>query len=60
MALISGGLDSALVAKIIRQRGIDVIGLAFITPFTQNFRDSPLLGEESLLVGGESMVCLIR
>lgn len=33
IALISGGLDSALAAKIIRLQGIDVIGIAFITPF---------------------------
>ncbi len=34
VALMSGGLDSALAAKIIRLQGIDVVGLAFITSFT--------------------------
>jgi tRNA U34 2-thiouridine synthase MnmA/TrmU len=33
VVLISGGLDSALAAKVVRLQGIDVIGLAFITPF---------------------------
>ena len=40
--MISGGLDSALAAKAIRLQGIDVIGLIFVTPFTQKFRDSSL------------------
>lgn len=34
IALISGGLDSALAAKIIKLQGIGVAGLAFVTPFT--------------------------
>ncbi|MFH1578444.1 MAG: tRNA 4-thiouridine(8) synthase ThiI [Candidatus Omnitrophota bacterium] len=34
IALISGGLDSALAAKIIKLQGIDVFGVAFITSFT--------------------------
>jgi tRNA U34 2-thiouridine synthase MnmA/TrmU len=33
MGLISGGLDSILAARIIRQQGIEVIGVAFTTPF---------------------------
>ena len=33
VGLISGGLDSVLAAKVIRLQGIDVLGLAFITPF---------------------------
>ncbi len=34
VALMSGGLDSTLAAKIIKLQGIDVIGLAFVTSFT--------------------------
>jgi tRNA-specific 2-thiouridylase len=33
IALISGGLDSALAAEVIKLGGIDVKGIAFITPF---------------------------
>ncbi len=33
IALISGGLDSVLAAKVVKLGGIDVIGIAFITPF---------------------------
>ena len=40
VGLISGGLDSALAVKVIRLQDIDVFGIAFITPFTQEFRDS--------------------
>lgn len=34
IALISGGLDSTLAAKVIKLQGIEIFGLAFITPFT--------------------------
>lgn len=34
IALVSGGLDSALAAKIIAKQGIDVIGLNFLIPFS--------------------------
>jgi tRNA U34 2-thiouridine synthase MnmA/TrmU len=34
IALISGGLDSILAAKIIKDLGIDVIGLNFLVPFS--------------------------
>jgi len=33
LALISGGLDSLLAAKVMRDTGIDVIGLYFVTSF---------------------------
>ncbi|MFH1678095.1 MAG: tRNA 4-thiouridine(8) synthase ThiI [Candidatus Omnitrophota bacterium] len=33
VVLISGGLDSALAAKVINLQGVEVFGLAFITPF---------------------------
>ncbi len=33
IALISGGLDSALAAKIISRQGINVTGVTFLTPF---------------------------
>ncbi|MCM8795693.1 MAG: 7-cyano-7-deazaguanine synthase [Candidatus Omnitrophica bacterium] len=33
VALISGGLDSALAAKLIKDEGIEIIGLNFKTPF---------------------------
>jgi tRNA-specific 2-thiouridylase len=36
IALISGGLDSVLAAKIISEQGIDVIGVSFLTPFNGN------------------------
>lgn len=34
IALISGGLDSVLAAKVILEQGIEVIGVTFITPFS--------------------------
>jgi len=33
IALISGGLDSILAAALMREQGIDVLGVAFTTPF---------------------------
>jgi tRNA-specific 2-thiouridylase len=33
VGLISGGLDSALAAKVIKLQSIDVIGVSFVTPF---------------------------
>ncbi len=34
LALISGGLDSVLAAKIILNQGVEVIGVTFMTPFS--------------------------
>ncbi len=36
IALISGGLDSVLAAKIISKQAIEVIGVSFLTPFCGN------------------------
>ena len=33
LALISGGLDSMLAAKLILDQGIEVIGISFESPF---------------------------
>lgn len=33
LALLSGGLDSILAARVIMEQGIDVVGLCFVTPF---------------------------
>ena len=33
LALISGGLDSLLAAKLIKEQGLEVIGLHFKIPF---------------------------
>jgi len=33
LALLSGGLDSALAVKVIQEQGIEVVGLSFISPF---------------------------
>ncbi|MBC7106165.1 MAG: tRNA 4-thiouridine(8) synthase ThiI, partial [Firmicutes bacterium] len=33
LALLSGGLDSMLAAKLIQEQGIEVIGVAFTSPF---------------------------
>ncbi len=33
LALLSGGLDSTLAAKLILSQGIDVVGVNFVTPF---------------------------
>lgn len=41
LALISGGLDSALAAKLIQNQGIEIIGLYFQTPFC-NYRKEML------------------
>ncbi len=33
IALLSGGLDSALAAKLVKDQGVDVVGLHLVTPF---------------------------
>jgi tRNA-specific 2-thiouridylase len=33
VGLFSGGLDSILAVKVLRDQGIDIIGLTFVTPF---------------------------
>lgn len=33
VALLSGGLDSSLVVKLIREKGIEVVAVNFVTPF---------------------------
>ena len=33
LALLSGGLDSALAVKLIKEQGIDVVALNFVSPF---------------------------
>lgn len=35
IALFSGGLDSVLAAKIVLDQGIEVVGVFFLTPFTE-------------------------
>ena len=34
LCLLSGGLDSSLAAKVVRDQGIEVIGVNFIGPFS--------------------------
>lgn len=47
LALISGGLDSMLAAKLVQMQGIEVIGLKFVIPFEINKkRELPKLGIE--------------
>lgn len=36
IALISGGLDSALAAKLVKEQGVEVMGLRFKIPFCPN------------------------
>ncbi|MBI4725834.1 hypothetical protein HY768_01180, partial [candidate division TA06 bacterium] len=33
LSLLSGGLDSILAARVIKEQGIEVIGITFVTPF---------------------------
>lgn len=40
LALLSGGLDSALAAKIVKDQGIDVVALHFSSPFIQTSIES--------------------
>ncbi len=40
LALISGGLDSALAAKLIQNQGIEVVGLYFQIPFSNCKREA--------------------
>lgn len=46
LALISGGLDSRLAAKFIKEQGIDVIPLNFKIPFCHRDRDDSNLADE--------------
>jgi tRNA U34 2-thiouridine synthase MnmA/TrmU len=43
LALLSGGLDSLLAAKLIQKQGIEVIGLHFLIPFSKD-KSSSLSG----------------
>jgi tRNA-specific 2-thiouridylase len=43
LALLSGGLDSLLAAKLIQEQGIEVIGLHFLIPFSPD-KSSSLSG----------------
>ena len=33
LGLLSGGLDSILAAMVLKRQGVDVTGIAFVTPF---------------------------
>ncbi len=46
LALLSGGLDSLLAARLIMDQGIEVIGVSFVTPF---------FGAEGAKVGAEEL-----
>ncbi|UCF78097.1 MAG: 7-cyano-7-deazaguanine synthase [Candidatus Eiseniibacteriota bacterium] len=35
IALLSGGLDSTLAANLMKQQGIEIVALSFVTPFCQ-------------------------
>ncbi len=35
LALISGGLDSALAVKLVKEQGVEVVGVFFIDPFSK-------------------------
>jgi tRNA-specific 2-thiouridylase len=37
VALISGGLDSVLAAKVVMEQGFDVMGLYFTSPFSKSY-----------------------
>ena len=37
VALISGGLDSVLAAKVVMEQGFDIIGLYFTSPFSKSY-----------------------
>jgi len=53
IALISGGLDSILAARIIQEQGIDVLPLHFKIPFCQRKNQGPgIAGPESLVKDG--------
>lgn len=40
LALFSGGLDSSLAVKIVQEQGLDVMGINFLTPFSQLDREN--------------------
>jgi len=46
LALLSGGLDSLLAARLIMDQGIEVIGVSFVTPF---------FGAEGATMGAEEL-----
>ncbi|HLE40974.1 MAG TPA: hypothetical protein VI956_05670, partial [Nitrospirota bacterium] len=37
VALISGGLDSVLAARVVMEQGFEVVGLYFTTAFSKSF-----------------------
>lgn len=48
IALISGGLDSALAAKLVKEQAIEVIGLRFKMPFCSNKSGSPAISDAGM------------
>jgi len=40
LALVSGGLDSALAVKLVQEQGIEVVGIFFLDPFSKYERES--------------------
>ncbi|MFA4933626.1 MAG: tRNA 4-thiouridine(8) synthase ThiI [Candidatus Omnitrophota bacterium] len=63
LALISGGLDSLLAAKLIQNQGIEITGIHFKIPFCKlNFKEKyPEIGMKIIEVDlGKDFLCLIR
>ena len=40
LALVSGGLDSALAVKLVQEQGVEVVGIFFVDPFSKYERES--------------------
>jgi len=56
IALLSGGLDSLLAAKLILEQGIEVIGLHFSTPFGEPTREVESIQKVAQNLGIELVV----
>ncbi|MFH0762899.1 MAG: tRNA 4-thiouridine(8) synthase ThiI [Candidatus Omnitrophota bacterium] len=60
VALISGGLDSRLAAKLVKAQGVDVIPLTFTIPFFHKIKKAPLASCDKDALIQRDLGCQLR